>query len=219
MSDAIITGANMASTERGRLKLDRAITGESSGRSLENNPGDLKKLLLAHVTWIETAGKDGQQLNLSGYDLRSMTQLNKMPLTACKAQKANFISMTLSGMHLQSAHFEDSDFRDSDLSRSDMRGTNFSRSEFTRANMRDIKASPLKIGKGQLTTNMSGCIFKYADFENADLRDVNFTGADLSHTNLNGADLRGAIFEKTKLFSVYFEDAQIDADSLVKFIG
>ncbi len=218
LDGAIIAGTTFANNERGGLNLDNTVTDDPINSAITHSAKDLKGLLLAHVEWIESAGKAGTQLNLNGLDLRSINTLNTIPLTACSAQEAIFIGMNMRSMHLQSAHLEKSDFRDCKLDKTDMRGSHFNNSNFMRAQLKGVKACPLKVGKGQIVTDMRKCNFKYANFENADLRNVDFRESDLSFANFTGANLTGAQFSGATMTDVLSKNAQIDDDSLSFFV-
>lgn len=58
--------------------------------------------------------------------------------------------------------------------------------------------------------NFSGAGLQKARFEEADLRDANFTGAELSDTSFWAADLRGVDFTEAKLTFSDMADAQLD---------
>ena len=214
----------MNSAETLGLAMDNAVTERDMGANLENLGKTLSDLLDEHTIWVSTAGKKGRQLDLSGYDMREVVDLKSYPLTAIKAEGANFLNQNLKGAALQSAIFDHSDFRDCDMSRADLRGSSLKYAEMARVNLRNAKLCPLKFDKGDQEkrlqrVDMSGANLRYADLSESDLRDCILMGVDLTSANLQDCDLRradltGALLKGARIDGARLDGALIDMDSL-----
>ncbi len=197
--------------------IDPAVTGETLAARGQN----LEDLLTAHKKWVMSAGKNGEQMNLSGADMRGTPDLRKVPLTAVRAKETNFMGQDLHGANMQSAILDQSNFKDCKLTGADLRGSSLKQAQFTRADLRGLKAGPLRFdrpdGKGVKIhrANLSGGMFKYADLSGADLSYAILMGADLSGANLESCDLRhadltGAILDGVELSTAVIEDTLLD---------
>lgn len=224
MRSAIISGIILTGSEKEGVDTTGAILDRHMGERLESLGKSLPELLEEHMAFIESKGKDGSQLDLSGYDLRDVIDLNRYPLTAIKAMNANFLSQNLEEAEMQGAHFDKSDFRDCGLRGADLRGSTFTYAKFSRADLSYAQLCPLEFKNADGTkrlqrVDLSGADLRYCNLSYIDLRDCILMGADLSHAILRGADLRradftGALMNGTVLEDVQLDDAVIDITSL-----
>ena len=206
---------NFEFTENYAIDKENAITDESIGKKIEDTGKTFEELLDLHKLWIETAGKNGEQLDLSEFDLRNERELNLVPLTAIKAVKSTFLGLDLSRANIQSATLDGSDFRDCYMENADLRGSSLKDVSMTRANLRGARLSPLMFKNADGTkriqrVNFSGADLRFASFRNADLRDTVFMGADLTQADLRETDLRRADFTGAKLVNTNMDDANLD---------
>src|SRR5262249_40252934 len=156
-STADTNGANM----------EEALNEEKMGAKLESTGKTLPQLLEEHTAWIASAGRKGNRLDLSGFDLRHVLDLRKYSLTAVKAVGANVIGQKLDGAHIQSAVFDRADFRDSSLKNADFRGTSLKNAMMTRTNLVGANFSPLVFptpdgSKRLQRVNLTGANLRYA---------------------------------------------------------
>lgn len=227
MKNAILTGVDSAMLKNMGLDLSSAITDNNIGPSVAELSKPLSHMIEEHQLWVTTSGKQGRQLDLSGYDLREVGSLKQQKLTALKAKEAKFFGMNLFQVELQSAVLEGADFRRCDLVGADFRGANLRGAKFSHAIVRDANFMPLLFATGALQrfapcdlsnaelryVDLSGAKLKnalfvnadlsYANLSNCDLRDVDFTGANMDGINLDGADTSGAIFDEKKSGSAF----------------
>jgi len=224
MRQSIMTGTVMEGTEQHGMDDTAAITEEDMGSKLENLGKSLPELLEEHTLWVATAGRNGRQLDLSGYDLRDVLDLKKFPLTAIQCTNSNFLNQDLRGAELQSGIFDRSDFRDCDMAGADLRGASFKYAQMARVNLSGALMCPLEFKKevGQSTLqriDFSGANLRYAHLNGADLRDAILMGVDLTSALLDGCDLRradltGAILNGAKLENCRLDGAIIDFQAL-----
>lgn len=202
----------------------RGSIGDSeTGTRLDSEPEVLEALLKEHTAWVSSAGKRGRRLDLSGYDLRGVINLHLYPLTAIKAEDANFVGQELRRANMQSGLFDRADFRDCTLENADLRGSSLKNTMMTRANLRGTNLGALYFKRGGETrmkrADFSGSVLRYADLREANIQDAVMMGVDLSNANLSGADLRGADFtgadiKGAKLDGCLLDKAKIDFSGL-----
>ncbi|MGH1402640.1 MAG: pentapeptide repeat-containing protein [Alphaproteobacteria bacterium] len=220
MQRAILSETRLDATEHYGMDQTGAITEKDIGKKIEHTGKTLSQHLKEHTIWVETVGKQGTRLDLTGYDLRDVQDLRYYHFTAIKAIEASFLNLDLSNLALQSAILDGSDFRDAILQNADLRGCSLKGCKFTRANLRGIQLCPLKFDrKGNNNklqrVDLSGSDLRFAQLQNADLRDAILMGVDFSHADLSNADLRradltGATINHTIFKNVLLEGAIID---------
>lgn len=185
-----------------------------TGAKLDTSPDALEALLREHTAWVSSAGKKGQRLDLSGYDLRDVVNLHLYPLTAIKAEGANFVGQELRRANMQSGLFDQSDFRDCVLENADLRGGGFKNCKMTRSNLRGANLSALYFKRGGETrmkrADFSGSVLRFADLRSANLQDSVMMGVDLTSADLSGADLRGADFTGAAIKNAKFDGCLMD---------
>lgn len=211
LTNTILTGSSLAFLKRLNVDISRAITDENVGPSVSDLTTPLAKLIAEHQKWVETSGREGRQLNLTGYDLREIGTLKTQKLTALKAPFAKFFGMDLYRVELQSAHLEGADFRRCGLDEADFRAANLQGARFSHASMRGINCMPLLFANGDVrrlsATDMSRAELRYADLRDAHLKGTIFAYADLSHANLSGCDLRDCNFTGANMEGTLLEGA------------
>jgi uncharacterized protein YjbI with pentapeptide repeats len=223
MQKAIMTGVNMADISELEVDLSEAITDENIGTSVKDLDEPLEGMIETHRIWVASAGQDGQQLDLSGYDMRSLDSLKMETLTAIRGVGTKFFGMNLYKIQMQSAVLDEADFRRCDMEESDLRGSSFKNARFTHANLYKANFEPLMFGTGG-SKRFSPCDFEgaslsYANFSGCKLRMANFKNADLSGANFRGADLREADFTGAKMEGARLDDANIEGSSNISKTG
>lgn len=214
---AIMTETILKDTESAGLDDEGALKDEKDlGKKFDTDELDLNTLIKEHVSWITTVGKQGRQLDLSGYDLRSISNLKQYPLTALIAQKSTFLNLDLKGIHMQSALVDHSDFRDCNLARADLRGFSANGANFARADLTGANLGALHFGKPTdpnyrlKPVQLEGTDLRYAQLSGVNLSDANLMNADLTGANLTHADLRRADLTGAKLKGSRLEGALTD---------
>ena len=210
-NSTILTGSNFDLLKNHDIDVSQAITDKNVGPSVTDLVVPLMKQITEHQLWVETSGKDGKQLNLTGYDLRELGTLKTQKLTALRAPYAKFFGMNLYRIELQSAHLEGADFRRCDLDEADFRGTDLQGARFSHATLRGANFLPLLFVAGATQrfapTNLSRAIFRYSDLREAHLKSAILKFADLSYANLTGCDLRDCDFTGAKMEGTILDGA------------
>ncbi len=223
MRSCILAGTNLNGAEIYGLDTQGSVQDHDMGKRLEDENMNLGELLTDHMQWIKTAGAQGQQLNLSGYDLHNVIDLKRYPLTAVICIGSSFIGQDFSQSELQSCTFNESDFRDCKFIDTDMRGSAFKGCNFTRSNLSGAQLNPLILERNgqnhKLRSDLSGSSFRFARIYEADLRNTIMMGADLRDSDfrgsdLSGADLTGARLKGANLNGVNLENTVIDMSEL-----
>lgn len=220
MKSSVISGTLLSEAKTDGTDMTDAISEEKMGAKLESLGKTLTQLLEEHTTWITTAGRKGNRLDLSGFDLRHILDLRAYSLTAVKAIGAMFINQNLEGIQAQSASFDRADFRDSKMKNADLRGSSLKNSMLTRVNLVGANFSPLLFknadGSNRLQrVNLTGANLRYAIITEANFSDCILNGADLSYAVLHGCDLRradltGAILDNADFHGAKLEDVIAD---------
>ncbi len=206
----ILTGVTLSDI-RDNINIDTAITDENVGFSISTLTEPLPKLIEDHRLWVETSGKNGRQLDLSGYDLRDLVSLKREKLTAIKAVGAKFFGMNLFSIELQNATLDGSDFRNCDMEGADLRASTFKGANLNHTRLKGANMAPLMFGSGSngrfAPCDFSKAELRYADLTDAVLKNGSFQGTDLSYANLTNADLREADFTGANLTGAILENA------------
>lgn len=214
MQQAILSGVVMENVESYGLDRSGAITQEYTGKRIEDDGQTLTELLEEHTLWVKSAGKQGKQMNLSGYDLRDQEDIRHYSLTAIKAVKASFIDLDLRKASIQSSMLDKSDFRDCFMEHVDLRGSSLRNTKMTRANLSNARLSPLRFenadGSHRIQrVDLSGADLRFSNLQDIDLRDAILMGVDLTHADLSGADLRRADLTGSIIKGAKFDDAKL----------
>ncbi|PJB71473.1 MAG: pentapeptide repeat-containing protein [Alphaproteobacteria bacterium CG_4_9_14_3_um_filter_47_13] len=220
LASSIMTGTILVMTETGGSNIKEATTEDSMGIKFEVLEQTLPELLEAHTKWVATAGKHGERLDLSGYDMRSVSGLGSYSLTAIKAIGTNFLKQNLEGTQIQSALLDRADLRDCKLMKTDLRGSSLRNALLSRADLSGAQLSPLKFinqyGMEWLQrVDLSGANLRYAILRGTNLSDAILAGADLSYAilidcDLRRADLSGALLENTDMENTMIQGASFD---------
>lgn len=218
LKDSIIKGTNLEMTETAGADFDQAVTEDPTGAEIEDVAENFEALLAEHTKWIKSAGAEGAQLDLSGFDLRHFSDINKYNLTAMKAIGTNFLNLDFSSAGIQSSTMDESDFRDCRFIKADLRGSSLKNARLSRCDFTDANLSPLVLAPGRaMPVNMSGASLRYSCFKNADMQQMKLVNADLSYADLTGcnlskADMTGANLNGTILADANLDDAIMDDD-------
>ena len=214
---ANLTNTKLDNIEKGGAKFKRTLLDDDQHEIFDEIELSLDELVEKHIKWVGSAGKLGEQMDLSHYDMRKLKTLAEKKLTAIMAEDTVFADMNLQSISLQSAKLARSDFRQSDLRHSDCRGAQMNEGIFIRAKMQKANFGPLvfKITNGaekKIPCNLSDAVLRYADCTQSDFRYANFKNADLTRVDfadcdLRYADFRGAIMEDTILVNALTTDA------------
>lgn len=111
MRSAILTGVELEEIRKSGVSLDETITDENVGDSLEKLDAPLPQKIREHRAWVSSMGKEGRQLDLSGFDLRALLSLAGEKLTALRAVGSRWCGMDMTDIHLQSSILDGADFR------------------------------------------------------------------------------------------------------------
>jgi len=189
-------------------------------QSIDRKSMSISKLVAAHSKWVETAGNEGQQLNLDGYNLNHEQDLRNHPLTMITAKDCNFIGLNLDGASMQSSKLDNSDFQDCAARMADFRGSSFKKAIFKRADLTDCNFGPLIVSHGQKeiaqTVDLTGAHLGFAKLENACFHKANLKDANLSHANLQNADLSECNLDGTILDGANMKGTKLNGTILEK---
>ncbi len=184
-------------------------------KKLNNLDSSLDLLLQSHMRWVATAGREGEALDLSSYDMRSASALmHQARLTAVKANHTVFFGMNLGKIELQHCTMQEADFRNCALQGADFRGSDLTKAKFTKANLEKADFKPLLLNDVRKPVNLRDANFRYCDLRGANFQYADLTGADLSFALIDGADFRHALLESVKLDGNSFNDALISPPPL-----
>ena len=211
---ATLMGATMENIEMAGTKFDYTLMNESDTEDFSEMELTVDELIDKHTMWVSSAGKNGERMDISKYDMRKLKTLSERKLTAIVAKGTVFADMNLQGVEFQSAKLEDANFREVDMCHADMRGSTLKHAVFIRANLSSANFGPLVFGKDTdderlIPCDMEEVILRYAICNGADFRNANFKNADLTHTDFTACDLRNANFDGAILTDVIFENAQM----------
>jgi uncharacterized protein YjbI with pentapeptide repeats len=207
LRSAVLIGTVVDPTNLINADMTGALTDKPAGKTLDQLPLSLEEMLKTHKRWLNTRGSQGQRLDLSGFDLRTILPLTKEDLTMIISEHAIWYGQNLSYADIQAAQFRFSDMRYCNFEAADLRGTDFMKATLTGAQFNKVHLEPLLLeNKRYLKSNFSGAALCYADFRDASLRDVDFSNADLSFADFTGADVKGANFNNAIL-----EEAKYDS--------
>lgn len=214
-SYATMLGANIDATEKKGSKFNLTLTNEVVGKDITEFELSLDEIVLRHLSWVGTGGRQGVQMSMERTDMRKGIALSSRQLTALRATNCTFAGMDLRGIEMQGAHLEGSDFRNAQMSSADLRGSSFSNMIGMRANFEKSNMDPLYFKKQDGVPYHLPCKFnasqlRHAGFRGARLRESVFTDADLTGCDFRDCDLRGADFRGAILTYALFEGALLE---------
>jgi len=222
LSGANLTGTDFSGSSMARTKLEKAIVDDTNLNGVSGDISTLEDLMEEqknrkkldkksqtknldilvrnHSLWVESAGKNGAQLNLTGYDLSKEKDLRKYPLSIIIAEDCVFTGLDLENASMQSSTLDKSDFQDCAAHGADFRASSFKSAIFTRADLSQADFSALKVEKKGETvsfqpSDLTKAKLAYANLEGTNFKDANLTGADFTHANLRGADFTDATID------------------------
>jgi uncharacterized protein YjbI with pentapeptide repeats len=171
---AVLTGVNLRELDVHADALDGCVLDVAP--DAEAKLDQIKSVLDAHRSWIETDGKKGTPATLDSEDLRPLRGLlTDDELTGLSAKRTNCVGLNFSGSRLQAAKFDGADLRDADFTGCDLRGASF----------RGAKLAHAKFGKAVLTClHLTSGALLAPDFTGAEASQHQFTGISVE------ADLR-----------------------------
>ena len=209
MDGTIVKGINAAGVTGDNAKIREMVKKAGERKKIAAEGTTMAELVNQHAKWLETAGKEGEQMNLSEYDLTTEKELRKYPLTVVIATGGKFTALFLEGVKMESSILDKSDFQDCDGRNADFRGSSLKEALFNRADFSDSNFGALKVSRPDgseilQSTNLSGAKLSFSKFDNtsfrnAILKDVDFTFASLKGCDFTDSDLTGAIFDNADL--------------------
>lgn len=195
MQDSVMMGVILTQAKMDGANTEGALR-DSSVKSVRSLGASLDELIKEHQLWVETAGKKGRYLDLSGYDLRHVAPMKGMKLTAIKAERAVFLGMNLAGAELQHTYLDGADFRNALMMQTDFRGSSLKGAKMAKADLRLANFQPLLMGDGRTkSTDLAGVNLRYADLRGVDFKHANLKGADISFARVEAADFNHANIE------------------------
>ena len=115
-------------------------------------------------------GREGSQLDLSGFDLRNAPPLAGTELAALKASDSIFYGLNLAGIGFAAAQLDRADLRSCNLRGADLRGVSLKGARLTNSDMRDCRLGPLVVNEGQrIVSRLDRAILRNVDLRGADL--------------------------------------------------
>lgn len=205
MTDVVVDNMKLVAVTGDQSQLRELIRIQNERKTLESDGTDMKTLVAAHMKWIDTAGKEGKQLDVSEYDVSGETELRKYPLTVIKAEGSKFTGLFLEGVKMESSVLDRADFRDCKAKGADFRGSSFKDASFTRADFSDSNFGPLKVKRPDgseilQSVDLSGSKMAFAKLDGTNFSNANLSGVDFSHAsllgcNFKGCNLEGAVFD------------------------
>jgi uncharacterized protein YjbI with pentapeptide repeats len=200
LNDAVLTDAVTENTHFIGANLKGMLNDQPAGLLVSDLDEPLARLITKHERWVESEGREGAQLDLSGFDLRNAPPLAGTELAALKASDSVFYGLNLSGIGLAAARLDRADLRSCKLRGADLRGVSLKGARLTNSDLRDCRLGPLVVNDGQrMVSRLDRAILRNVDLRGADLKEAVLRGADLSNANLVGARLDGTDLEGTQL--------------------
>ncbi len=175
----------------------------------------LKKAFELHKIWVDSLGKDGQQITVFNQDLSAVDwtdltlhdaklpscifhgcDLSQMDMNYSYMGGAVFITCKMTEVRIVKANFILTVFRGCDLARARFFRTRLNGADFRHSDLQEVDLR---------NTNLNA-----TDFRSADLRKAQFTKAAIEGTQFGKADLRGASgFEECLIESIDISDSTI----------
>jgi uncharacterized protein YjbI with pentapeptide repeats len=169
--------------------LSGVLTDKPAGVAVTDLP--YEQMIRDHALWCSTNGAEGKPSDFSGADLRLLSTLRGLNLTALSAKDAVLYGLDLCGAQLQGAHLEGADLRSCDLSGADLRGARLAGAKLSGSSLCGALLGPLILGPDRLLPcDMTGVVMKNADLTGADLSRAELSGADVSWSNFTDANLK-----------------------------
>lgn len=214
-SYALMNGATLENTEKFGSVFTLTLTTNTNGTDINEFELTLDELILQHMTWVGSGGRQGKRLDLMEVDMRKGPSLSAKRLTAMRAVKTTFAEMDLRGIEMQSSILENSDFRKCTMQNADMRGANMRATLFSRANLSNSNFNPLQFKKPdgieyRIPCNFENAMMRYTVFSGGRLVQARFNGADVGGADFTNCDLRGADFTGARTKGTNFDGAILD---------
>lgn len=214
-SYAMMNGASIDNTETSGSVFTLTLTEDTRGTDITEFEMTLDELILRHMTWVASGGRQGKRMDLMEVDMRKGPSIAAKRLTAIRAVKTTFAEMDLRGLEMQSAVLEQSDFRKCLMANVDMRGANMKGSLFNRADLTQGNFNPLQFKKPdgteyRIPCNFDQTVMRYAVLQGARLIQASFRGADVTHVDFRDCDLRQADFTGARVKGAKFDGAVLD---------
>ena len=95
---ANLTDTRLDNSEKGGAEFKRTLLDDEQHEVFDEIELSLDELVAKHVQWVGSAGKHGEQMNLSHYDMRKLGSLAEKKLTAIMSEDTIFADMNLRGL-------------------------------------------------------------------------------------------------------------------------
>lgn len=207
MAGAIFTSVKTPMAEMQDANMENVLTDKPQGPTEVDLTEPLEDLLLKHTEWVASGGATGTRLDLSGFDLRTVSNLKRACLTMFKAERATFVTLDLTGGQLQAAELNGADLRAANFTDIDARGLHARGARLDGLNAYKARFAPVPVAGGiTIKGDLSKASLRYANFHSADLTEMDFTDADLTHADFTSAKLEGVIWTRAKLSNAIFDE-------------
>ncbi len=172
-----------------------------------------ESILKIHCDWISSAGKSGQQADLSEKNLSGMA------LDAVYLPRANMSSVLMNGASLRGANLHESCLRSASMNGADLQGASLAGASLIGASMKgvDLQGATLK-DASLCMASLRGAKLQGVNLVGASLRGVDLQGASLAGALLIGADLTNANLKGANLFGADLTSATLDCADLTNAI-
>ncbi len=175
---------------------------------------DLKRILAAHETWVESDKKEGARAALTDVNLQGAG------LEGANLQGANLRFANLQGVHLHTTNFQGARLLKANLQEANLAQTTLQGAELVEANLQGATLFRAKLQGADLTlANLQGADLTDANLRNANLTHANLRDANLSHAKLQGADLREADLQETDLRDANLQNTNLSDAKLSDVTG
>jgi uncharacterized protein YjbI with pentapeptide repeats len=142
-----------------------------------------------HELWLDSAGREGEQLDLAVHDLSHVSLRGAMLL----------------GAELASSSFVGSDLAGANLARTSLSGADLSRADLSGASLVKAEAGHCVAQH----TNFRGADLLRVDFYQSNMQGADFTGCEMTKAVFAHCDLSRAVFAGCRLDRVAFEGARL----------
>ncbi len=209
MRGAVLVNAalNIASLQQANLV--NAMTNLPLGPTAKDLGAPLEDLLRKHASWVSSDGTLGEQLDISGHDMRGTKLFAYAHLALLNAEGAILYGLNLTETQMPAATLSNADMRHVSAFKADFRGVDMVGTRLTNADLREAHFEPLISPQGRvIMSNLSKANLRYVNLSGAKLRHVNLNNTDLSYANLEGADLTDTDLAFTKLDGARLDEEQ-----------
>lgn len=202
LDNADFTGADLIGAIFDNVDLTKVdLSKAETLKSLDSMDRSLKQVIMDHMKWVASNGKEGVRAVLSKFDL-SGQDLSKVNLAAADLSFCQLTGADLSRSDLIMADLSYADLRAARLTRADLRGAKLARANLKGADMTGVVMTAVNIsnraGGGEWRASLDSAKVMDAVLAGADLRNGDMTGADFRKADLRDANLSGSLLTDAK---------------------